>query len=84
MDEYLWRQKFPRSRPAAEQHKNFRCDEMEPAQLEGRTVVLDEVRDGVHVFPLFQWFEPERTMVLDRIAAWLAGEPIPAPSTDVL
>ena len=83
VDEYLWRQKFPRSRPAAEQHKNFRCDEMEPAQLEGRTVVLDEVRDGVHVFPLFQWFEPERTMVLDRIAAWLADEPIPAPSTDV-
>ncbi|CBQ70327.1 conserved hypothetical protein [Sporisorium reilianum SRZ2] len=43
----------------------------EPSQKEDRQVVLDEVKDAVHDYLLFKWFEPERTCTWRRIAQWI-------------
>lgn len=67
-----WRDNFPRTErwvtnyDAAVQQQS--CD-VRP--LEERQVVLDEASDGIHIYPIFRWFEPERSETLDRIAQWV-------------
>ncbi len=43
----------------------------EPEGKEDREVVLDEVKDAVHDYLLFKWFEPERSSTWRRIAQWI-------------
>lgn len=43
----------------------------EPEGREDREVVLDEVKDAVHDYLLFKWFEPERSSTWRRIAQWI-------------
>lgn len=43
----------------------------EPAEKEEREVILDEVKDAVHDYLLFKWFEPERSCTWRRIAQWI-------------
>lgn len=45
----------------------------EPAEKEDRQVILDEVKDAVHDYLLFKWFEPERSSTWRRIAQWIDG-----------
>ena len=45
----------------------------EESEREDREVVLDEVRDAIHDYLLFNWFEPERSQTWRRIAAWMDG-----------
>ncbi|KAN0065628.1 hypothetical protein ACQY0O_000757 [Thecaphora frezii] len=40
-------------------------------ELEDRVVVLDEVKDAIHDYLLFSWFEPERSSTWRRIARWI-------------
>ena len=73
---WAWREQFPRTEKWVSEHDSAMNDpppHVEP--FEERYVVLDEVRDGVHVYPMFTWFEPERSQTLDRIAAWIEREP---------
>lgn len=77
-EQFVWRDCYPRSHRVAHLHNStdyFAARDACP--LEEREVVLDEVKDAVHVFPMFSWFEPERTQTIDRIARWIAHEPIP-------
>lgn len=81
----VWRDNYPRSRSVADAHQGTDLDALHPAApLEDREVVLDEVRDCVHVFPLFLWHEPERTETLERIARWISRKPILCSSTEPL
>lgn len=43
----------------------------EPEQKEDRQVIFDEVKDAVHDYLLFKWFEPERSGTWRRIAKWI-------------
>lgn len=67
-----WRDQFPRTKGWVSRHdshvQRHACDQR---PLENRRVVLDEAIDGVHIYPFFLWFEPERSDTLDRIAAWI-------------
>ncbi|PWZ00967.1 alpha/beta-hydrolase [Testicularia cyperi] len=38
---------------------------------EDRVVVFDEVKDAIHDYLLFKWFEPERSQTWRRIAKWI-------------
>ncbi|EPQ27414.1 uncharacterized protein PFL1_04952 [Pseudozyma flocculosa PF-1] len=40
-------------------------------ELEERVVILDEVKDAIHDYLLFSWFEPERSSTWRRIAKWI-------------
>ncbi|UZJ55963.1 hypothetical protein CBS101457_005283 [Exobasidium rhododendri] len=41
---------------------------------EDRTVVLDECKDAIHDYTLFNWYEPERGNTWKRIAQWIDEE----------
>lgn len=41
---------------------------------EDRTVILDECKDAVHDYTLFNWYEPERGQTWARIAKWIDEE----------
>ncbi|SNX82300.1 uncharacterized protein MEPE_01006 [Melanopsichium pennsylvanicum] len=43
----------------------------EPREKQDRIVVFDEVKDAVHDYLLFKWFEPERSCTWRRIAKWI-------------
>ncbi|PWN52584.1 alpha/beta-hydrolase [Violaceomyces palustris] len=50
------------------------ASELEKEELgEEREVVLDEVKDAIHDYLLFGWFEPERSDTWRRIARWIDG-----------
>ncbi|WFD36811.1 hypothetical protein MCUN1_003701 [Malassezia cuniculi] len=72
--EYASRCRFPRSSQAAAHYiQCHHTEDIREVELDSREVVLDEERDGVHIFPLFTFCEPERTRSLDRITLWIAG-----------
>ncbi|WFD02538.1 hypothetical protein MOBT1_001222 [Malassezia obtusa] len=82
----IWRDEYPRSQRVADLHCNAdhgAAECVEEEALEDREVVLDEVQDGVHVFPLFSWFQPEQQQTIERMARWIAREPLPAPARAV-
>jgi hypothetical protein len=43
----------------------------EPEGKEERVVIFDEVKDAVHDYLLFKWFEPERSNTWRRVAKWI-------------
>lgn len=47
----------------------------EPEDREDREVIFDEVKDAVHDYLLFKWFEPERSGTWRRIARWIDEGP---------
>ncbi|SPO24956.1 uncharacterized protein UTRI_01466_B [Ustilago trichophora] len=49
----------------------YACPPEEPPTRENREVVLDEVKDAIHDYLLFKWFEPERSCTWRRIAEWI-------------
>lgn len=66
------RHEYPRSAKAAACHRDcWHAAKNREKKFEQREVVLDEVRDAVHVFPIWKWCEPERSEVLDRLTAWI-------------
>ncbi|EST10130.1 Alpha/beta hydrolase fold-3 [Kalmanozyma brasiliensis GHG001] len=52
-------------------HRMHASPPPEPQEREDREVVLDEVKDAVHDYLLFKWFEPERSSTWRRIAQWI-------------
>ncbi|WFD21439.1 hypothetical protein MEQU1_000088 [Malassezia equina] len=68
-----WRHQYPRSTHWLTLHDEALrdCTTSAVPPLEDREVVLDGVIDGIHIYPMFSWFEPERTQALQRIAAWI-------------
>lgn len=59
------------SKAAAGKRRLHAAPPPEPAEKEDREVVLDEVKDAVHDYLLFKWFEPERSSTWRRIAEWI-------------
>ncbi|WFD29784.1 hypothetical protein MSPP1_000797 [Malassezia sp. CBS 17886] len=77
VQQFAWRDNFPRSHTAASMYHRTDFPAARTKQrLEARDVVFDEEKDGVHVYQLFPWFEPERSRSIDRIVAWLSHRPI--------
>ncbi|WFC98143.1 hypothetical protein MYAM1_000867 [Malassezia yamatoensis] len=81
VDQFTWREKYPRSLRFADSNLRKQHSGMwDDCPLEDREVVLDEVKDAIHVFPVFSWYEPERTLFIDRVVRWLAHEPMESGS----
>ncbi len=58
--------------PAAGDKKRFAASPPpEPEGKEERVVIFDEVKDAVHDYLLFKWFEPERSNTWRRVAKWI-------------
>lgn len=70
-----WREKYPRSSEWLALHDEVVRSSPSPPQavspLEDREVVLDGATDGIHIYPILSWFEPERSQALGRMAAWM-------------
>lgn len=70
-----WREQYPRSTEWLAVHdeavRNSPGTPTAVPPLEDREVVLDGATDGIHIYPMFSWFEPERTQALARLAAWI-------------
>lgn len=56
---------------AADRPRLFASPPPEPQGREERQVILDEVKDAIHDYLLFKWFEPERSSTWRRIAQWI-------------
>lgn len=69
--ELMWRSNYPRSHHAATLYKDKGEAASEEPTLEDREVILDEVKDAIHIFPFFTWYEPERGQLMDRIVDWI-------------
>lgn len=81
-EQFVWRGSYPRSHRCADRHQNTDHHKIhDSTPLDPREVVLDEVHDAIHVFPLFSWYEPERSQTMDRIASWIAHEAVGATDT---
>ncbi|GAC99044.1 potential esterase/lipase [Pseudozyma hubeiensis SY62] len=59
------------SKAAAGKRRLHAAPPPEPTEKEDRQVILDEVKDAVHDYLLFKWFEPERSSTWRRIAEWI-------------
>ncbi|PKI82966.1 hypothetical protein MVES1_002965 [Malassezia vespertilionis] len=78
LHEYTWRDNFPRSHHALNRQTLNEVQGYDNPALEDRDVALDECKTGIHVFPLFSWFEPERGQALDRIVQWIEQKAFPS------
>lgn len=68
----VWRSDYPRAPAWVARHDTaVKEGTSVSSPLDQRDVVLDDTKDGVHILPLFKWFEPERSQVLDRITSWI-------------
>ncbi|WFD18433.1 hypothetical protein MCAP1_000636 [Malassezia caprae] len=72
---YTLREQYPRSTEWLALHDEAVRSSPSPSMvvppLEDREVVLDGATDGIHIYPMFSWFEPERSQALARLAAWI-------------
>ncbi|SPO22788.1 uncharacterized protein UTRI_01466 [Ustilago trichophora] len=56
---------------SAAKHRLYASPPQDPPTRENREVILDEVKDAIHDYLLFKWFEPERSSTWRRIAQWI-------------
>ncbi|WFD25129.1 hypothetical protein MNAN1_000092 [Malassezia nana] len=68
------RREYPRTSEWLARHGKAALYPSGTAPLEDREVVLDRATDGIHIYPMFSWFEPERSQALGRMAAWIKAD----------